>query len=154
MWIRHFAATDAAACAALFFRAVREGAREHYTDEARAAWCPKVPATDAFRAKRSGHYCYVADDGAVQGFMSLTDEGYLDMAYVAPEMRGTGLAGQLHAAVLNKAHSLRIRRLTTHASRYAQPFFGRQGWEIIAPEEVDRNGVLIHRFAMEKSLSG
>ena len=152
MWIRQFAASDAAACAALFYRGVREGARERYSDEARAAWCPEVPATESFCAKLSAQHCYVADDGAVQGFMSLTDAGYLDMAYVAPEMRGVGVAAQLYAVILNKAHALGLSRLTTHASRYAQPFFGRQGWEIVTPEEVERNGVLIHRFAMQKTL--
>ncbi|MCH2075550.1 MAG: GNAT family N-acetyltransferase [Rhodobacteraceae bacterium] len=152
MWIRQFAACDAAACAALFYRAVQEGARERYSDEARAAWCPQAPATETFRAKLSAQHCFVADDGAVQGFMSLTDAGYLDMAYVAPELRGAGVAAQLYAVILNKAHALCLAELTTHASRYAQPFFGREGWDIVVPEEVERNGVLIHRFAMKKTL--
>ena len=153
MWIRKFEAGDAVACADLFYRAVREGAAAKYSADQRRAWVPERPDAAEFAAKLGAQRCFVADDGAIQGFMSLTDEGYLDMAYVDPAQRGTRLAGQLHAAVLNQAHNLRLRRLTTHASLLARPFFARHGWEVEAPEEIERNGVVIPRFRMFLSLS-
>ena len=153
MWIRKFEFADADGCADLFYRAVHEGAAAKYSADQRCAWVPVRPDAAQFAAKLGAQRCFVADDGAIQGFMSLTDEGYLDMAYVHPTQRGTGLAGQLYAAVLNQAHNLRLRRLTTHASLLARPFFARHGWEVDAPEEIERNGVLIPRFRMFLSLS-
>ncbi|MEO1704823.1 MAG: GNAT family N-acetyltransferase [Pseudomonadota bacterium] len=153
MWIREFRAEDAGPCAALFYRAVHDGAAEHYSPEERAAWAPKVPATKAFGERLGGQICFVACNGSVQGFMSLTPLGYLDMAFVAPEQRGRGVAQQLYAALLNRAHVLGLGQLTTHASHLARPFFLRQGWEVEAAETVERGRVDIPRFLMRFSLA-
>ena len=104
------------------------------------------------RCMQGEQHCYVATDGASQGFMSLEDDGHLDMAYVAPALRGTGLSTQLYAAVLGLAHAKRLEHLYTEASRLARPFFERQGWKADAEERVERNGVFIPRFRMSLSL--
>ncbi|MEM6275667.1 MAG: GNAT family N-acetyltransferase [Pseudomonadota bacterium] len=153
MWIRHFRPEDAAACADVFYRAVHEGAAERYDAAQRNAWLPKIPEIAALRERLSGQTCFVADDGDIRGFMCLTTDGYLDLAYVDPTRRGSGLTEQLYAAILNGARLARHDKLTTHASLYAQPFFARQGWRTLAPEKVERNGVLIPRFRMDLPLS-
>ncbi|MEM1372884.1 MAG: GNAT family N-acetyltransferase [Pseudomonadota bacterium] len=151
MWIRHFRPEDAAPCADLFFRAVHEGAAERYDAHQRRAWLPRVPDPGTLCERLSAQTCFVAQDAEITGFMSLTRTGYLDLAYVAPARRGTGLADQLYAAILNAARVARHATLSTHASLYAQPFFSRQGWRVLAPEKVERDGVLIPRFRMALS---
>jgi len=67
------------------------------------------------------------------GFFLLEREGYLNMAFVAPDRMGSGLAGRLHDAILAEARALPLRDLTTLASRYSLGFFRRRGWTL-APD--------------------
>jgi len=159
MRIRPFEPADASQCAALFYRAVHEGAAEKYSDAQRRAWAPAVPSAAAFAERLGDAATFVAegpgapDERAIEGFMSLFDYGYLDMAFVAPERRGTGLALRLYTAIEEHARGCGISRLTTHASLLAKPFFARRGWQVAEPESVGRDGVLIPRFLMVRHLS-
>ncbi|MEL6915712.1 MAG: GNAT family N-acetyltransferase [Pseudomonadota bacterium] len=153
MWIRRFVPADAAGCAEVFYRAVHEGAAAHYSEAQRRAWAPAVPKAQAFAERLGGQHCFVADaEPAIEGFMSLTDRGYLDMAFVAPERRGTGLADQLLSAMMNVAHLRGLRSLHVDASRLAQPFFARHGWQVGEAETVSRGGISIPRAAMSLRL--
>ncbi|MEM8592409.1 MAG: GNAT family N-acetyltransferase [Pseudomonadota bacterium] len=153
MRIRRFAPEDAAACAELFYRAVREGAVEKYDEAQRTAWAPHVPNPEKFGARLGAEICFVAEDNQkLEGFMSLTTKGHLSMAFVAPDRRGTGLTGQLYEEILGIAKAAKLTRLTVHASHYARSFFEKEGWEVVEKEEVDRDGILIPRFLMAISL--
>ena len=155
--IRLYREGDAAACAALFYRAVQEGAAGHYSPEQRDAWAPypELPPDilARFDWRLAQEITWVAEeDGAIEGFMSLRQDGYLDMAYVAPERMGTGLAGELYKKIKASARKLSLNILTTEASHLARPFFARRGWELMAEQQVERRGVLIPNFKMKKVL--
>jgi putative acetyltransferase len=51
-----------------------------------------------------------------------------------------------------RARDAGIARLTTNASRVAKPFFLRRGFALLAAQTVERRGVAIENFAMEKIL--
>lgn len=149
--LRPYRAEDRAACAAVFFRAVREGAAGAYDAAQRAAWAPEGPVAGLDRLR--DQWCLVAErDGAVAGFMAMTPAGYLDMTYVLPEEMGRGTAGLLYDALLAKARAAGLARLTVHASHLARPFLERRGWRVEAPERVERNGQTLERFAMSLAL--
>ncbi|MEM1100645.1 MAG: GNAT family N-acetyltransferase [Pseudomonadota bacterium] len=155
MLIRRFRAEDGAGCAALFYEAVHVGAAEKYDAAQRRAWAPKVPDGAAFAERLGAEHCFVAEDGeAIRGFMSLTPKGYLDMAFVAPDARGTGLADKLYAEILRAARSTGLTYLAVDASAYAHPFFTRHGWTIHRAAEVERGGLAIPRYSMFLDLSG
>jgi len=150
--LRPYRATDRAACAAVFRRAVREGAARFYDAAQREAWAPD-PAVPRGADKLLAQWCVVAErDGSVAGFMSLTPEGYLDMAFVLPEEMGRGTAAALHAALLARARAAGLMRLTTHASHLARRFFARQGWQLDKAETVTLRGQRLDRFAMSRDL--
>lgn len=155
--IRPYRAGDAPACHALFYRAVHEGAAARYTPEQRAAWAPHavLPAEieASFDQRLSGQITWVAEEaGRIEGFMSLRQDGYVDYTYVAPERMGTGLAGELYKKIKASARKLGLKRLTTEASHLARPFFARRGWELMAAQQVDRQGVRIPNFTMKRDL--
>ncbi|GHD99812.1 hypothetical protein U879_10750 [Defluviimonas sp. 20V17] len=157
MEFRRFRETDAPACGALFFRAVHEGAASRYTEEQRAAWAPwRVPPPEVLprlAAKLAEEITWLAEeDGALQGFMSLRKDGYLDMAFVAPERMGTGLAGQLYDRIEAAARALGLAHLTSEASHFSRAFFARRGWQVDAPQQIERRGVRIENFRMSKTL--
>lgn len=147
--VRAFRDSDAEACAAVFFRAVREGAAARYSEKQRRAWAPRVPDAHDFGQRLGGMHSYVALRGdTLVGFMSITPRGYIDMAFVLPEEMGQGTADALYAMILNEAARLGCAMLTTDASHLAKPFFARHGWTAGAEETVIRGGLALNRTAM------
>ncbi len=146
---------DAGALAHVYFRAVREGAVDAYSPEQRAAWAPCEPEADKWRDRIAGLNTIVAEsENGIVGFMSLNpDDGDLDLAFVLPEAKGTGVAKTLYAILENHARSRNMRRLHTQASHLARPFFERQGWTVHRENQVERQGVTLTNWIMDKSLT-
>jgi putative acetyltransferase len=153
MRLRPYAAQDAGALAGIFFDAVRIGAAPKYTAAELAAWAPERPSADKWAARLAGLWTVVAEDGGRPvGFMSLADSGYLDLAYVAPDRRGQGVADALWLSLLAEARARGLPRLTTEASRMARPFFLRHSWQVESSQQVERHGVAIENFRMFRVL--
>jgi len=152
--IRRFRESDAAAAARVFFDSVHRATRSYYDAAQRQAWAPRIPDTDAWRARIMPQIAFVAErDGAVIGFMTLRTDGHLDLAFVAPEAVGQGVAKALYDAILREAIAAGITRLTTEASLMARPFFARQGWTVLCEQAVARDGVTLTRFQMARECS-
>lgn len=151
--IRRIGPDDAAALAALFYDSVHRGAREAYDTAQRRAWAPRVPESAAWRERLGDQTGFVAErNGAPVGFMTLRADGRIDLAFVAPDAIGQGVAKALYDEILREATRADMSRLHAEASLMARPFFERQGWIVLAPETVVRDGVSIPRFRMEKRL--
>ena len=134
------------------FAAVREGPSP-YTQAQRAAWVPAPREGAAWTERLSAQHVVVAEgeDGPL-GFMSLAKGGYVDLAYVVPHARGTGLFRRLYEAVEAEARARGETRLTTHASLMAEPAFAAVGFAVTAREVVEIAGERLARAAMEKRL--
>ena len=78
--------------------------------------------------------------------------GHLDLAYVAPEVMGRGVADALYAVLETRARCAGPGCLTSDASEMARPFFERHGWQVIARQEIVRADVTLHNYRMEKTL--
>lgn len=138
----------------LFHRSVHEGTFEAYDAAQRAAWSPKPPSGSDWEARLTGAVTLVALAGKVPvGFMTLDPEtGYLDLAFVAPEWQGQGVAAMLYGLVERCARRQGLAQLTSDASEVARPFFLKQGWQDGPRQEVLRNGVTLHNYRMAKPL--
>jgi len=144
---------DAGAIAHVFRRAVLEGARDHYTQEQRAAWAGPPSGVARWRTRLSGLRIFVAEtDVEIVGFMTLARSGLLDHAFVLPEHRGTGVALALYRKLEDTARGLGLARLHSDASHLARPFFKRQGWVLCRKKTVTIRGVALTNFRMEKRL--
>lgn len=152
--LRRYGPRDAAATAALMHRAVQEGASARYTAEERDAWSPGPPDPDAFHPRLASAWTVLAEtaEGRLVGFMALTDDGVVDLAFVEPEWQGRGAAGRLYDAILAEARVRGLRRLTTEASHLARPFFTRRGWRLVAEQRIERRGVALTNFRMVLAL--
>lgn len=136
--IRRFRPKDAMGCRSVFVDAVQIGAAGRYGAAERAGWVKDPAMPEGYAEWLAGHITFVADEGRIAGFMMLEREGYLNMAFVAPDRMGQGLADALYAAILTRARAL--PRLWVLASRYAQGFFLRHGWRF-APHLTDLPGL-------------
>ena len=151
--LRPLAKGDGAISFDVFIDAVRNGAKEHYTAEQRAAWAPVdvMPAT--WEDRHLATTVFVAEsERQLEGFMTLTAEGVIDMAFVRPSAMGTGIAVQLYEKIEAAAHASGMTRLSTQASHLARPFFLRRGWNLLAAQTVQKRGQTIENFRMEKHL--
>lgn len=84
--------------------------------------------------------------------MALGAEGYLDLAFVAPEAARQGVGSALLAGIEEIVRARGITRMTTQASLVAKPFFARHGWQVETRQSVERQGVTLTNFRMWKDL--
>jgi len=152
--LRVYSPADTAALARIFFDAVQIGTAGHYTAAERTAWAGDTPETGAWAARLDGLRTLVAHgpEGPI-GFMSLRHDGHLDLAFVAPRSTGQGVGVALLSATETHAKSTGLKRLTTDASLAAHGFFLRHGWREIAAQTVERHGVKLRNFRMEKAIT-
>ncbi len=149
MIIRRYTTADRAGCHRVYFKAVRDGTSEFYDNEQRAAWAPNEKPDLERPDGLHDQLCWVAEkNGEVIGFMSMTKAGHVDMAFVLPEVMGTGLSSELYERVLQDGQKLGLANLTVDASHLARRFFQKHGWRIEYQEDIDRGGVTLERFRM------
>ncbi len=77
----------------------------------------------------------------------MDSSGYLDRLYVHKDCQGRGIASALCDAL---EASVPAEAYTTHASITARPFFLRRGYRVVREQRVERGGVLLTNFVMEK----
>jgi putative acetyltransferase len=148
--IRPYRTADAAATAQLFYDAVRGGTDAHYDPDQRRAWAPEVPDTDAWRDRLADQTVFVAERaGRLAGFMTLTADGCIDLAFVAPDCTGQGIAGALYDRIVDAAREKGLTHLTADASHLLRPFLERRGWRVVREQTVEREGVALTNFVME-----
>lgn len=151
--IRPFREEDVQATAAVFFKAVRDGTKDHYTEEQRTAWAPKLPPDDVWHTRLTGQTVFVAEiDGIVVGFMSLTESGLIDLAFVHPDYMRRGISDALYKAILAIAKSRGLTTLATEASHPARRFFERHDWQVEAEQSLVRNGTALINYRMSLAL--
>lgn len=152
--IRRFQDKDLAATAQIFFDAIHIGARHHYDDAQRQAWAPTVPEPSRWHHRLTSQTTLVAEqEDQIVGFMTLSREGCIDLAFVTPNRMGSGITSNLYEAILVEATEHGLTKLWTEASHLARSFFLRQGWHVIKPQTVTRNGVTLTNFVMRKDLT-
>ena len=138
--IRRFRTGDAAATHEVFVEAVRVGAAGRYSQAERLQWLPDPTMPDGWGDWLQRHVTLVSlSGGLITGFMMLERDGYVNMTFVRPDQMGKGTADLLYAAVLSEARALGLTRLHVLASRYAESFFRRHGWQP-APEFAHLKG--------------
>ena len=78
----------------------------------------------------------------------MAGDGYLDRLYVHRDHQGRGIATALCDSL---EAGCGVPCFTTHASLTARPFFERRGYRVVRAQQVERRGVLLPNFVMEKA---
>ena len=139
----------------LFYQTVRTVNLGDYTQEEVEAWAPSPESVDrgAWGKSLLEHYTVVAQrEGKLLGFGDMDDTGYLDRLYVHKDYQGRGAASAMAEALEGYALGRGLRKVTVHASRTARPFFEQRGYRVLYAQQVERRGVPLENFAMEKDL--
>ena len=129
--IRYGRPGDGPAAYAVFYAAVHEGAAAQYSEAERSAWAPSPVPPDGWEDQLLAGVSLVACNwaGRVLGFMTLGEDGFIDLAYVRPDMRRGKLAKLLYSRLESEARARAITQLNTDASHLFRAFLMRRGWQ-------------------------
>ena len=150
MRIRRYEPDDLAQITALFYDTVHAVNAADYSPEQLDAWADGAPDRDRWNRFPAG--APFAGGGGGRGTLSWasgisTRTGYLDRLYVHRDRQGQGIATAL-CDRLERAVDAPV--LTTHASITARPFFEARGYRVIREQRVERHGVRMTNYVMEK----
>lgn len=135
----------------LFYQSVHAIDPLIYTPEQKEAWAPTPPNYTAWLTRLNVKKPFVAIiDGHVAGFMELDSDGHIDCTYTHPRFQGMGIASALYEHLLLEARARKISRLYVEASFIAKQFFERRGFSVVKENTLEKNGVTLINFSMEK----
>ena len=121
-----------------------------YTKQQLNAWATGTVDLEAWNRSLTEHFTLVAmENGIITGFGDMDATGYLDRLYVHRDFQGRGIA----SALCDRLEASVSGPVTTHASITARPFFEKRGYRVIKEQQVERRGVLLTNFVMEKQRS-
>ena len=150
--LRRYRLNDIDAIAALFHDTVHLVCAKDYTPEQLNAWADGSVDKAAWNASLQAHHTLVAESGGmVVGFGDI-DGDYLDRLYVHKDWQSRGVATAIVAALEQHARGNGHERIVTHSSVTAKAFFERRGYAVVKEQQVERKGVLLTNFVMEKTL--
>lgn len=153
MKTRLYMPEDLDAVLQLFYENVHTVCTNDYTEEQLDAWAPKDP--DIYRWEASlnkNHTLVVEDDGQIIGFGNVGETGYLDRLYVNHHYLHQGVATMIVEQLEKYARAKGIAFMNTAASITSKPFFEAKGYVELSEQTVERRGVRLRRFLMEKKL--
>ena len=150
MIIRPYQPEDCKELARLFFNTVHTVNAKDYTKQQLNAWATGTVDLEAWNRSLTEHFTLVAmENGIITGFGDMDATGYLDRLYVHRDFQGQGIA----SALCDRLEPSVSGPITTHASITARPFFEKRGYRVIKEQQVERRGVLLTNFIMEKQRS-
>ena len=133
----------------LFLETVHSVNQKDYSPAQLNVWAPREQDLAWWNESFLDHYALIAiKNNRVLGFGDIWPDGYLDRLYVAKDHQREGigalLCDRLEASVTGK-------KLITHASITALPFFEKRGYRMVREQQVERRGILLTNFVMEKN---
>ena len=151
MKIRRYEPEDLGQITALFYDTVHAVNAADYAPEQLDAWADGAPDLDRWNGSLLAHHSLVAVEGRdlIVGFGDIDGTGYLDRLYVHKDRQGLGIATAL-CDRLERAVDAPV--ITTHASITARPFFEGRGYRVLREQRVERHGVQMTNYVMEKRL--
>lgn len=145
--IRRYKPSDLPEIAQLFYNTVHTVNAADYDDEQLDAWADGNIDMEKWNKSLESSYSLVAEEnGVIAGFGDIDETGYLDRLYVHKDYQSRGIG----TAICEHLESSARGKITTHASVTAKPFFLQRGYRVIKEQQVERRGVLLTNFVMEK----
>ena len=147
MEIREYRPEDCAELTRLFYDTVHTVNRKDYTPAQLDAWADGTPDLERWNRSLQEHFSLVALEGEkIIGFGDMDSTGYLDRLYVHKDYQGKGVA----TALCDRLEQAVDGSIVTHASITARPFFEGRGYVMVKAQQVERKGILLRNFVMEK----
>ncbi len=148
MLFREYQTSDCKEVTELFYSTVHTVNAKDYTKEQLDVWATEQVDLEKWNQSLQEHYSIVAiEDGVIVGFGDIDKTGYLDHLFVHANYQGRGIA----TAICNQLEQVVKGDITTHASITAKPFFEKRGYRVVKEQQVERQGIFLTNFCMEKN---
>ncbi len=148
MEIRMYQQSDCKKLAELFYNTVHTVNAKDYTEEQLNAWATGEVDLEKWNQSLQEHFSVVAvDSGTIVGFGDIDKTGYLDRLFVHANYQRKGIA----TAICNELEQAVQGSIVTHASITAKPFFIKGGFRVMKEPSVERQGVFLTNYIMEKN---
>lgn len=147
MEIRKYQQSDCRTLTELFYNTVHIVNARDYTKEQLNVWATGEADLEKWNQSLLEHFSVVVvDNGIIVGFGDIDKTGYLDRLFVHADYQRKGIA----TAICDRLEQVVQGRLVTHASITARPFFEKRGYRVIKEQQVERQGIFLTNFVMEK----
>ena len=150
MILRKYNSTDCEQLAELFYDTVHTVNAEDYTEEQLNVWATGQVDLEKWNQSFLEHYSVIAvEDERIIRFGDIDKTGYLDRLYVHADHQNQGVA----TAICDALEQTAPGNITTHASITARPFFEKRRYKVIKEQLVERQGIFLTNFVMEKEMT-
>ena len=148
MIIRRYQEKDCEELAKLFYATVHGVNCKDYTKEQLDVWATGEVDIQQWNTSFLANESFVAvEENKIVGFGDIDKTGYLDRLYVHKDTQGKGIATALCEKLEN---AVSAKKIVTHASITAKPFFEKRGYVVIKEQRVFRKGIALTNYIMEK----
>ena len=148
MIIRKYQSTDCNEIVELFYNTIHTINAKDYTKKQLNAWAPSKVNLERWDQSLREHYSVVVvENEIIVGFGDIDKSGYLDRLFVHKDYQGRGIA----TSICDKLEQVVQGKIFTHASITAKSFFENRGYKVIKEQLVERYGVELTNFVMEKN---
>lgn len=148
MVIREYKNSDCKEVSELFYNTVYTINAKDYTKEQLDVWANKEIDLEKFNKSLIEHYSLVAvENKIIVGFGDIDETGYLDRLFVHKDYQNRGIA----TAICNRLEQKILKgKIITHSSITAKSFFEKRGYKVIKEQQVERKGLFLTNYIMEK----
>lgn len=146
MVIRKYRSSDCREIAELFYHTVHTVNAADYTEAQRNAWTGGVDLEEWDSSFQEHDTLVAVEGGVITGFGDIDETGYLDRLYVHKDHQREGVA----TAICDRLEQAVPGTIVTHASITARPFFEKRGYQVRREQQVERQGIRLTNFVMEK----
>lgn len=148
MIIRKYETSDCKELVELFYNTVHYINAKDYTEEQLNVWATKDMDLEKLDQSLLLHFSVVAvENEVIVGFGDIDKNGYLDRLFVHKDYQGKRIA----TAICNiLEQTVTSGKITTHASITAKQFFEKRGYKVMKKQLVNRQGILLTNYIMEK----
>ena len=146
MEIREYREEDQAEILSLFYETVHTVNAKDYNEKQLDAWAPQDNDYEHLNAALRNNLTLLAiEDGKITGFADIDENGYLDHLFVHKDYQRRGIASALCSRIEEG-----FKRIETHASITARPFFEKRGYVVVKAQDVKIRGEILRNYVMEK----
>ncbi len=152
--IRKYQTADCKEITQLFYDTVHSVNIKDYSQEQVDAWATGTVNIEKWNESLMKNYSIVAvADGIIAGFGDIDRRGYLDHLFVHKDYQGKGIATAICNELEDFVIGSGIQIVYTHASITAKQFFIKRGYKVIKEQQVERRGIKLTNFVMEKTVA-
>ncbi|BBA49687.1 putative acyltransferase [Fusobacterium varium] len=154
MILRKYKSDDCLKLLKLFYDTVRTVNKKDYNDEQLSVWAPDNYIEEKYNTWQkslSENFTVIAEkNGDIVGFGDIEKNGYLNRLFVHKNYQSRGIASSIVKELENYAEKICIRTIITEASTTAKPFFEKIGYSLIKEQQVEKKGIFLTNYVMEK----